>query len=164
MQDIIKHIISTLNSVKLDQSVRAKMIISTSVKMNKKDVETKTIKNPYDSATKVSTIIVDINPQYEDVVNQQREAEEKSADFESQERKWGTNIGRGIVEKDGKLYLSYIPVQTVLNSYFVNNDLIEYSELKPFIPVKKPNEKQDLENEVKFRTVSMSNIIGFEIL
>jgi hypothetical protein len=39
-----------------------------------------------------------MNPRYEDVINKQRTDEGKIADFEASSRKWGQNIGNGIVE------------------------------------------------------------------
>ena len=146
-------IIKSLNS-----PTEAIITIKTEVKMNKKDVETKTEVNPYIGATKMSTIRVILNPDYEKKVNDQREAEGKEADFEATDRKWGDSIGNGIIEKNGKLYVSYIQTETIHDSYWFDAKEIEYSKLSPFVPVKKSYGTQGLEQEVQFRIVSLDSI------
>ena len=142
----------------LTAPTEAIITIKTEVKMNKKDVETKTEVNPYIGATKMSTIRVILNPDYEKKVNDQREAEGKEADFEASDRKWGDSIGNGIIEKNGKLYVSYIQTETIHDSYWFDAKEIEYSKLSPFVPVKKSYETQGLEQEVQFRIVSLDSI------
>jgi hypothetical protein len=137
----------------------------TEVKMNKKDVETKTEPNPYIGAVKKSLQIVKVNPNYEREVNDQREDEGKERTFEASERKWGTALGNGVIENNGKMYISYIPVSTIETSYEDSNgEKIEYSELEKFIPKKKDSsaEKQGVEDVVKFRMIAVENIKSFK--
>jgi hypothetical protein len=138
------------------------IVTETEVKMNKKDVETKKNPNHYIGAIKKSTQIVKVNPDYQREVNDQREQEGKDADFEASSRKWGVSLGNGILEKNDKIYVSYIPVKTIESSYEFNGEAIEYSELKKFIPEKKSSGNQGIENEVQFRVISLENIKSFK--
>ena len=137
------------------------LTIETEVKMNKKDVETKSELNPYIGATKISMIRVILNPDYQKQVNDQREAEGKEANFEASERKWGTSLGNGIIEKNGNLYVSYIHVETLKTDYFFDDKEIEYSKLRPFVPVKKSTGNQGVDKEVQFRMVAVENILDW---
>lgn len=157
-----QEIIDTI--AKLDKPTLARMITRTEVKMNKKDVATKSIPNPYVGAVKVTTQIVELAPKYEAAVNEQREAEGKEADFQASARKWGTNLGNGLVENNGKIYVSFIAKEHVLNSYLFGDKVIEKSELDAFIPPKKPNDKQGVESAITFRNISAENIMSLEIL
>lgn len=142
----------------------ARIITRTDVKMNKKDVETKSIANPYVGAVKVTTMIVELAPQYETAVNEQRTEEGKTADFEASSRKWGQNLGNGLVENNGKMYVSFIAKEHVLTSYLFGDQVIEKSVLEPFIPKKKESTTQGVENEIAFRTVSVENLYTVEVL
>ena len=137
------------------------LTIETEVKMNKKDVATKTEANPYLGATKIAKVRAILNPDYQKKVNDQRESEGKEADFQASERKWGTSIGNGIIEKNGNLYISYIHVETLESNYFFNGEEIEYHKLSPFVPVKKSSSNQGVEKEVQFRMVAVENILDW---
>jgi hypothetical protein len=137
------------------------LTIKTEVKMNKKDVETKTEANPYIGASKIAKVRVILNPDYQKQVNAQRQEENKEADFEASERKWGTSLGNGIIEKNGNLYVSYIHVETLKTNYLFDGEEIEYSKLNPFVPVKKSSGNQGIEKEVQFRVVSVENILDW---
>lgn len=139
------------------------IVTETEVKMNKKDVETKKTPNPYISAIKKASQIVKVNPDYQREVNDQRNEEGKDADFEASSRKWGVSLGNGILEKNGKIYVSYIPVKTIESSYEFNGEAIEYSELKKFIPEKKSSGNQGIENQVQFRVIAIENIKSFKV-
>ena len=117
--------------------------------------------NPYLGATKIAKVRVILNPDYQKQVNDQREAEGKEADFEASERKWGNSLGNGIIEKNGNLYVSYIHVETLETKYFFDGAKIEYSKLKPFVPVKKSTGNQGVDKEVQFRMVAVENILDW---
>ena len=148
----------------LNKPTLAKIITRTEVKMNKKDIDTKSKQNPYSGAVKVTTQIVELNPQYEQAVNEQLKQEEKPQDFEASSRKWGQNIGNGLVENNGKLYVSFIPKEHILNTYMFGNTIIDKSELDPFIPKKKDINSQGTETSVLFRTISIENICTIELI
>lgn len=134
----------------------------TDVKMNKKDVETKSRLNPYLGAQKVSVMEVELAPEYERIVNEQREVEQKTADFQSSTRAWGTSLGNGLVENNGKLYVGFIVKKHVSTEYLLDDAPIEKSELDAFIPKKTGSSSQGLENEVIYRTVAVENILNLE--
>ena len=148
----------------LDRPTLAKIITRTDVKMNKKDVLTKTIQNPYIGVVKVTTQIVELNPQYEKSVNEQLSIENKEQNFEVNSRKWGQNIGNGLIENNGKLYVSFIPKQHILNTYMLADKIIDKAEFESFIPNKKENNNQGTENTVLFRTISLENICTIELI
>ena len=141
----------------------AKIIIRTQVRANKKDVLTKTINNPYINVTKVSTLIVELDPQYEAAVNAQRKAENKSEDFVAMNRVWGKNDG-GIVSHNGNEYVSFIAKEHVLSTYLDGAKIISKEDIAPFVPVKKEGARQDVATPVAYRTVLAKNIIAVEIL
>ena len=148
----------------LTEPTLAMIKTETEVKMNKKDVETKKEANPYLGAKKKSTLLVVLNPKYEKAVNDQREAEGKDTDFEATSRKWGTNIGNGIVDNNGKLYVSYILKESKDTEYFFDEMPIAKSLLSPYIPKAKPNTNQGVDESVKFMTIALENIKEMEIL
>ena len=143
---------------------KAVIITRTEVKMNKNDTLTKTIKNPYLGTVKITTMVVDLNPQYEKTVNEQLSLEGKEQDFEVSSRKWGENIGNGIIEKNGKQYVSFIPKKHVLTTYMNGNVIIDKNDLDPFMPKGKSINKQGTENSVLFRNVSLENICTIELI
>ena len=142
----------------------AKVVINTEVKMNKKDVETKAIPNPYIGARKFSVMNVTLNPKYETAVNDQREAEGKEQDFKASARAWGVNIGNGLVDNNGKLYISMIVEKTIDVYYEFEGELIEKSKLEPFMPKVKPSTNQGLEKTVTYLTVAAENIVSMELI
>lgn len=158
-----QQIIDTIS--KLQGPTLARMISRTEVKMNKKDVATKSNPNPYIGAVKITTQIVELAPKYEAAVNEQRESEGKEADFQASARKWGVNIGNGIVEKEGKFYVSFIAKEHVLNSYLFGDQVISKEDLDPYIPAKKPGSGvQGVENAIAFRSIAAENIMSLEII
>lgn len=157
MNDLIKYIQS------LTEEAAIVITTETEVKMNKKDVETKKTLNPYLGAIRRAVQIVKVNPNYQCEVNDRRQEEGKDTDFEASSRKWGTSLGNGIVEKNDKIYVSYIPVQTVESSYEFQGEEISYKELARFIPEKKSSGNQGVENEVQFRVIAIENIKSFKV-
>lgn len=145
---------------------KARITIDTEVKMNKKDVATKKIENPYLGARKIVEMVVTLAPQYEAAVNEVRAEEGKPTDFEAGARKWGDNLGNGIVQKGDKLYVSFIADSVESTTYFLDGEEISKDLLKDFIPVKKvdPTKGQGVENVVQFRTVALENIAFLEVI
>lgn len=146
----MKTLIQTLTN----NDVPALIKMTTVVKLNKKDVATKTEPNPYTEVTKTSVLKVLLNPAYEKAVQDAT----NNPEFQASERKWGENIGNGLVDKDGEIYVSFIAVETVSSEYFADGSPVEYSQIKPFVPVKK-----DSGNPVAFRSVKLSNISSIEL-
>ncbi len=149
---------------KNDQEMVVQITTRTEVKMNKKDVATKKILNPFGIVYKTSKIKVKVNFDYQNEVNEQLKVEGKEQTFEAQERKWGEHIAKSIIEKGSQLYLSVIEIDKIGKSTYRENDQdISYEELKPFIPEYKSSNKI-LENEVKYRNYKLENIIDFEVI
>lgn len=142
----------------------AKIIIRTQVRANKKDVLTKTINNPFSNVTKVSTLIVELDSQYEAAVNAQRSIENKATDFVASNRVWGKNVGDGTVAHAGKEYVSFIAKEHVLTTYLYGAKIISKDDIAPFIPTKKEGTRQDVATPVAYRTVLAENVIAVEIL
>lgn len=140
----------------------ATLATKTVVKMNKKDVSTKTIANPHGTVYKIQRVHVELNGDYEKNVNQSRAVEEKEQDFVKGDLKWGQHkFGKAIIEKDGGLYLQTTELGKVGNVEYVdeNGNPVEYSAIKPFMPVYKPSAKQGLEDEVKIRTFKYESVL-----
>lgn len=145
--------------------VKGNIVTRTPVKMNKRDVATKTIDNPHGAVYKVQTISVELNAEYETKVNTARMLEGKAQDFEVEARKWGVHVNKSIVEKNGQLYLMVIEEEKIGTPVYETENGVEvsYDDLKPFIPAYNPAPKQDLENDVKVRTFKLENVIGMFI-
>lgn len=140
-------------------NTKATLVIRTQVKLNKKDVETKSIPNPYSEIYKTSTVEAILNPQYEEMVNQQREAEGKEADFTAEKAKWGTHIGGSLVEHNGVIYVTYVEEKSTVSSYEdQDGNLVEKEDFVAFQPKPSKSSTQNLENEVKYRKVKLENI------
>ncbi len=145
---------------------KATIVTKTLLKMNKKDVATKSQPNPYSAVWKIQTKHVVLNPKYEQAVNEQRAVEEKTEDFEAKQRKWGVPVGPGLLMKDGAFYLKMIVESTETPLYaLVQPDstdistMIEYDLLKPFVPVSSSPSSQGVDDAVKFITTKMENVL-----
>lgn len=146
----------------------ATVITKTSVKMNKKDVATKSIGNPYSDigAFKVSIFNATVNFDYEDKVNDQRLLEGKDQDFEKKESRWGEQVSKALEIHNDTTYVRLIPEKKIVDPMYELGDgtRIEYKELAPFINNNKPKSTtQDLESEVQFRKYKIDSIISFKI-
>jgi hypothetical protein len=141
---------------------RLTMVTKTTVKMNKKDVATKSVANPFKEIFKIQAVVVDVNADYEDKVNDQRVAEGEMPDFEKQNMVWGSHVGNSaIIENNGQLYLQTIEVSKLGDVQYIdgNGKVIEYSAIKPFIPNYTKPVSQGLDNEVKVRSFKLTSIV-----
>lgn len=150
----------------INEPIKATIVSKTLLKMNKKDVATKTQPNPYSAVWKIQTKHVVLNPKYEQAVNEQRAVEEKTEDFVAKERKWGVPVGTGLLMKEGKFYIKMIveSVETALYA-LVQDDptdisaMISYDLLKPFVPIPSSSSSQGVDDVVKFQVPKMENIL-----
>lgn len=144
---------------------KGNIVTRTPVKMNKKDVATKTIANPHGAIYKVQTNNVELNAEYEMKVSTARMLEGKEQDFEVEGRKWGVHNNKSIIEKNGQLYLQAIEGDKIGTPVYEteNGTEVSYDELKAFIPAYNSSKKQDLEVDVKVRTFKLENVIGMFI-
>ena len=150
---------------KMTAPLHAQLVTRTPVKMNKKDVATKTIANPFDVVYKIQTINVEINADYQARVNEQRILEQMPATFVAESRKWGEHVNGVIVEKDGKLYVNVIEISKIGKPVYEKADgtAVTYEEIAPFIPVYNGSPKQGVDEDVKVRTFKLENVIGLFI-
>lgn len=153
-------------AMEVPQNTKVVLYTKTLVKMNKKDVETKSIPNTFGDVYKNSTVLVTMNSSYEDRVNETRIFEGKTSDFVAQEMKYGKMVGNALLENNDQLYIKCIEESKLGESVYTlaNGEVIPYTEIKPFIPASKSKSvSQDIENEVKVRNFKLSSIIGFEV-
>lgn len=146
----------------------ATIVSRTQVKMNKKDVATKTQQNPRSEAWKVSLFNAEINSSYEDKVNDKRLLEGVQPTFEAKASKWGETASKSLDTLDGQYYLKVIPGKNISESTYEDSDgnKIDYKELAPYIPsrpVKTASEHQGLEEAVQFRKYKIDSIAYFSI-
>jgi len=125
------------------------------------EVRMRKTNNPYIGAVKVQGVRVSINENYEQMVNNQREVEEKSADFKVEGLKWGECTDNVVVEHNGGLYIKTIELSRDPNAvYMFNDEVIDYELLRPFVTVPKPSPKQALAEDVKVRTFKIDSIVA----
>ena len=142
----------------------AKIIIRTNVRTNKKSA-CKSKTNPFKNVIKVSTLIVELDPDYESAVNEQRQKEgNTNCKFIAGSCIWGVNRGDGTAEHKNQQHINFIAKETVLNTFFDGAKIISKDSLKDFIPSKKPSTKQGVALPVAYRSVKAENIMAVEIL
>jgi hypothetical protein len=145
----------------LSGPVTAVMKTKTEVRMNKKDVATKSVANPFGKIYKLQEVIVEINRIYEDTVNDERVMEGKKASFEAEGLPWGTAVNNIVILKDGMPYIKTIETGKVGSATYLTEtgQVIKYSDIAPFIPNYTGSTKQGLVDEVKVRTFKISSIL-----
>ena len=133
------------------------------LKMNKKDVLTKTIPNPNGVVFKEQEMKIVLNADYETIVNMYRLEEGKKDDFEAQKRVWGESQSKSIVENNGKEYFKGVLSESCVLGYWdMNNYPVDYQKLVPFIPKPSSNKTQGLDNPVRYVTIEDVNILKME--
>lgn len=152
----------------LKKPVNANIIITNDVKMNKFDVLSKTVQNPYIGAKGTKIYNVTLGADYEEAVNEARAMEGKELDFkvgQGEKKGWGTHINANIVEHNGELYLAFIENHKVGDTtYEFQGKKVNYDDLKPFVPFQKSGAfGQGVDTAVKYRRVKLSNITGIMV-
>lgn len=147
----------------LNKPTLAKIITRTLVRMNKYSKD-KTSANPYKRVHKISTLIVELNPAYENSVNEQRVKENKSDDFVAGSHKWGKPVGHGLFERNGKLYVSVIAKNAVMVNHMTRDEIVDKTSFEEFIPKQSGSNKQKLDNLVAYRTFSLDNILSLQFI
>ena len=117
---------------------------------------------------KVARSLVDININYENRVNNQREREGSTADFEVGDN-WHEAIkdskGRWTPftrnKKSGEMYLR-CAVDKSLSTTYVDDtgDIVPKESLEPFLTVRRPAVGQGLEKEIKFICPKLTSVRG----
>lgn len=145
---------------KLTGPTRAVLKSKTSVKLNKKDVETKSIPNPHGDVFKIQEVEVELNAKYEDAVNNARLLEGKQQDFKAGSARWGEFLNNSVLRKDDGLYVKVIEIGKIGTPTYITDDgeILSEDAIAPFMPVKKGSVKQDVEDQVKVKMFKVSSI------
>ena len=146
--------------LKLRSTQVATIVAITAVRLNAKDTATKSIRNYFGTVRKVQTIRVEVNNNYENKVNDARDAEGKADDFEVAPLQWGEHASNAVIMHDGKLYLQTIVLESDPHPFYIDDDgtRLAYEDIRPFFPPYRPNARQELDSEVKVRTWKLESI------
>ena len=133
----------------------------TEQKMNKKDVATKSIANPFPTVYKLQELEVQLNVEYEDKVNDNRLMEGVKQNFKAEGLSWGTAIDNILIQKGEELYIKTFPVKSIGSPTFLTSDgnIVNKAALQAFIPVPSETSRQGTEDKVVVRTFKMSSIL-----
>lgn len=149
----------------LKKAANAVIVISSPVKLNKKDVLTKTQANPFGEVVGVKTLNITLAANYEEAVNEMRAAEGSDANFKAGASAWGTRINDCIIEHNGQLYLGYIEnFKEGKTLYECDGKSIKWDDIAPFAPSRTSSiTRQGVDIEVKYRRVKLDNLIGLTV-
>lgn len=119
--------------------------------------------NPYEEVRKFSCVNGFTGHDYEKSVNRQLIREEKTPDFEAQERRWGENINGIVVEKDGKFYMRVKPQRSKKPIYIARRPgqpfiRVEKSKIEEWLPKVYPAQNQGTDKEILHRDYMISNL------
>lgn len=131
----------------------ATIVAVTEVKMRKTG-------NPFIGTRKVQKIKVEVNNNYENKVNDARDAEGSATDFEVKPLQWGEHASAAVIENKGELYLQTIVLERDPSPSYIDmhGNYVPWESLKEFMPPYRPNARQELEQEVKVRTWKLTSI------
>jgi hypothetical protein len=134
----------------------ATMVAVTAVKMNKTG-------NPFfaGGVRKVQKVKLEINNNYENKVNDARDAEGiEPTDFKVAPLQWGEHASNAVIEHKGGLYLQTIVLERDPNPVYIDHtgETVDFADIKPFLPPYRPNVRQELEQEVKVLTWKLTSI------
>lgn len=140
--------------------VSATLMSKTVFKLNKKDVATKSIANPFGTIYKIQMMDVELNTQYEEEVNARRMVEGNAQDFEAGALKWGKAINNIVIEKDGNMYVKTVVIGKIGDSTYIdeNGNTVQFADFAQFVPPYSGSAKQAVTDEVKVRTFKISSI------
>lgn len=116
--------------------------------------------NPFIGTRKVQKVKLEINNNYENKVNDARDAEGSATDFEAKPLQWGEHASACVIENKGELYLQTIVLERDPNPTYIDahGNTVAWEDIKPFMPPYRPNARQELEQEVKVLTWKLSSI------
>jgi len=148
----------------------AYVVQRTNVKMNVKDRNDHSVKNPFTNVTKVSTVSIILNSDYEKAVTNQLKKEDK--DIEDYNKGQNTMpLLFGLNNKfiglfNDKFVLQYRPNDNVFptSKYFHNGKEIDKKELLPFLTEVKKAENQGTDREIFWRKLYLTNVIELTLL
>ena len=100
---------------------------------------------------------------YENSVNRQLIREDKEAEFEAQERSWGSHVNSVLVEHNDKFYLSFKCERVISRQYELDGKIIEDCEVDQFRAEKKEGERQGTDKPTVYRNFLLSNILSIKM-
>ncbi len=142
----------------------------TKVKMNVKDRNDHSIKNPFGEVTKVSTVSIILNSDYETAVTNQLKKEDKETeDYNKGKNTMPLTFGENnifIGLFNDNFVLQYRPNDNVkpIVKYFHNGKEIDKTELLPFLPEVKKAENQGTDREIFWRKLYLTNVIELTLM
>ena len=96
---------------------------------------------------------------YQNSVNNQREREDKDADFISEPRKWGEHVpGTPLIEHKGKYYLECKVERVIDNHYLLDGEPADDEVVEPYLAQRKSSSRQGVDKTVILIDVSLENI------
>lgn len=129
--------------------------------------------NPYvGRVKKVQTMNAVINFEYENVVNNRLDKEEKEKDFKVADN-WGsrTEESKAVIEHKGVKYLQVMPTNPSKPEYLLDGNTIEKSVIEAYLYAPSTTSRQGLEKEnqvvirrFKFENIVKVNMLGEEFL
>jgi hypothetical protein len=130
------------------------------------DPRLKKTDNPYYGTKKIARVNGCINWIYQNAVNNQRMREGQPSDsdgtvefFTPEPRRWGSRIhGTPLVEHKGHYYLELKVQRSLGYEYRLGAEVIDPSEIEPFIPKKTEGARQKLAKPVILRDYSIISI------
>lgn len=134
----------------------------TEVKLRKKDRNG--VANPFPKVYKVALQKVLVNKSYAEAVNEQREAEGKTADFEAQKVLFDGDMVGCTFEYNGQFYVKAILLET--KRFFYQTETshpVSIEAIKPFMTEPTSSRRQGVEETVKVRKFNVKSILAFDV-
>lgn len=116
----------------------------------------------FDRVEKISRVNGQLNFDYEEAVNNKREKEGSTRDFQSSSRKWGTKLpNKSIVENNGKMYLHVRILKSLEEpTYLLDGKQVDKTIVESELPKKTSSAtKQGVSQEVVVRDFDLKNIV-----
>ena len=104
-----------------------------------------------------------LNFNYENAVNRQLAREQKEAEFEAQQRTWGTHVTPCLIQHEGNYYLQ-VKVEKTYEAEYIHTqsgNRISIVELSDYLPPVSKSRTQGTDKEIKTISIKVENIISF---
>lgn len=147
----------------ITEETKLNLVTKTEVKLLKKDKEGN--KNELPKIYKIANQIVIVNKSYVKAVNEQRERENKAADFVAEAVKFSGPQTGCVFEYQNNHYVNAILLETIGSTYVTENlEPIELDQFKQFFSTAKTTSRQQVDEEIKVRKFKVDSIISFAIV
>ena len=119
--------------------------------------------NPFKIVRKVNRINGFLNFDYDKSVNRQLVREDKAADFEAQQRKWGVHLTPALVEHNGNLSLCLKVEKAGKARYYADGKLVSKDTVRQWLPPYRAASTQGTDKEIVYRNYRLDNIRAIRI-